>query len=572
MEIARLAAGCYTNSTASADWEDGQPMLTRMDTYEALYATFAWNIPARFNMGVDVCDRHAARDADAPALLVASADGDLVTYSFGALRALSNQAANMFRAHGLRQGDRISVLLPQSVEAALTHIAVWKMGAISLPLFTLFGEDALLYRLTDAGAAAVVTDMANYPKIAALVGSLPDLRRVYVIDAGADGDGFTDFWGGLGKASDAFMPMDTAADDPGLIIYTSGTTGNPKGALHAHRVLLGHMPAAEMFHNFLGAPGDLMWTPADWAWIGGLMNSLMCAWHRGVPVVAYRARKFDPEEALTLMARLGVRNTFMPPTALRLMSKVPDIRSHFDLRLRSVASAGEPVGAELIHWARDALGLTVNEFYGQTECNIIVANCAEIMEIKPGSIGRPAPGHVVDVVDANGGVLPPGREGEFACRAPDPVMLLEYWKNPEATQANRRGDWWLMGDTGYRDDDGYLWFVGRGDDVITSAGYRIGPGEIEDCLSRHPAVQLAAVIGVPDPVRTEAVKAFIMLAPGHDGGPELEQSIRDFVKTRLSPHEYPRQIEFVDQLPMTATGKIKRKDLRDAELARHREP
>ena len=543
-------------------------MLIKADNYDRLYQSFAWDIPARFNMGVDVCDKPAARRPDAPALIVTSADGDDITYSFAAIRALSNQAANTFLAQGLSDKDRIGVLLPQSVEAAATHVAAWKAGLISIPLFTLFGEDALKFRLRDSAAAAVVTDMANYPKIAALADQLPGLKRVYVTDAGHDGDGFTDFWAALDRASDAFHPVDTAADDPGLIIYTSGTTGNPKGALHAHRALLGHLPAAEMFHNFLGQPGDLMWTPADWAWIGGLMNSLMCSWHHGVPVVAYRARKYDPEEAMALMARLRVRNTFMPPTALRLISKLPTPRGGHALSLRSIASAGEPLGPELFHWGQEDLGMTINEFYGQTECNIVVANCAAIMDAKPGSMGRPAPGHVVDIIDAEGNIMPPGREGEIACRAPDPVLLLEYWNNPEASQANMRGDWWLMGDTGYRDEDGYLWFVGRGDDVITSAGYRIGPGEIEDCLSHHPAVQLAAVIGVPDPIRTEAVKAFIQLMPGYDDGPETEAQIRDFVKTRLSSHEYPRQIEFVDQLPMTSTGKIKRKELRDAERAK----
>ena len=542
-------------------------MLTRAATYEDLYRSFAWNLPAAYNMGVDACDRLAAAKPDAPALIVASPDGDDITYSFAALKALSNQAANLFEADGLKSGDRVAVLLSQGVEAAVTHLAAWKAAMISIPLFTLFGEEALEFRLANSGTAAIVTDRANLPKIAALRDRLPDLKRVYVVDAGSDGDGFTDFWHALARASDAYQPRVTGPDTPALIIYTSGTTGNPKGALHGHRVLPGHLPGAEMFHNFLGQPGDLMWTPADWAWIGGLMNSLMCAWHHGIPVVAHRARKYDPEEALALMARLGVRNTFMPPTALRLMSKLPTLGGRYALNLRSVASAGEPVGAELIHWGREVFGLTINEFYGQTECNLVTANCAEIMEVKPGSIGRPAPGHVVDVIDAEGNVLPPDREGDLACRAPDPVMLLEYWNNAEASRANLRNGWWLMGDTGYRDPDGYLWFVGRGDDVITSAGYRIGPGEIEDCLAHHPAVQLAAVIGVPDPVRTEAVKAFIVLVPGQEPGPEVERDIRDYVKTRLSSHEYPRLIEFMDSLPMTATGKIRRKDLRERDRA-----
>ncbi|MEK9673105.1 MAG: acyl-CoA synthetase [Rhodospirillaceae bacterium] len=538
-------------------------MLVKTDTYEKLYDGFAWAIPARFNMGVAVSDAVAYIHPARTALIVAGAGDDTVSYSFSAIRALSNQLANVFTGLGLDRGARVAVLLPQSLETAITHVAAWKAGLISIPLFTLFGEEALEFRLADSGASVLVTDEANYPKIAAIRERLPALQTVLVTDAGADGPDARDFWSGMGRASDAFTPVDTAADDPALIIYTSGTTGPPKGALHAHRVLLGHMPAAEMFHNFLGQPGDLVWTPADWAWIGGLMNTLMCAWYLGVPVVAHRARKYDPEDALRLMARLGVRNTFMPPTALRLMSKVPNPAGRYELKLRSVASAGEPVGAELFQWADEHLGLTVNEFYGQTECNIIVANCAEIMPAKAGCMGRPAPGHVVDVIDAAGNPMPPEREGELACRRPDPVMLLQYWNNREATEANMRGEWWLMGDTGYRDQDGYLWFVGRGDDVITSAGYRIGPGEIEDCLAHHPAVELAAVVGVPDPIRTQAVKAYIKLLPDHATDAATEQNIREYVKTRLSSHEYPRLIEFVDDLPMTATGKIKRKELRD---------
>lgn len=542
-------------------------MLIRTDRYEDLYGTFAWDIPADYNMGVDVCDKHAARSPDSTALIATAGEDDTVTYSFGAIRALTNQLANVLKELGLNRDDRIGVLLPQSVEAAVSHVAAWKSALISIPLFTQFGEEALEFRLANASASALITDLENYAKIAGIRDRLPCLKQILIIDAGSDGDGFVDFWGALGRASDRFTPLATHADDPGLIVYTSGTTGNPKGALHAHRVLLGHLPAAEMFHNFLGQPGDLMWTPADWAWVGGLLNTLMCAWHHGVPVVAHRARKYDPEAALNLMARLGVRNTFMPPTALRLMSKIDNIRNRFALKLRSVASAGEPVGAELFHWGEEHLGLTINEFYGQTECNIIVTNCAEIMPAKPGSIGRPAPGHVVDIIDDDGNVMPSDREGNIACKSPDPVMLLDYWENPGAKTANMRGDWWLMGDRAYKDGDGYFWFVGRGDDVITSAGYRIGPGEIEDCLSHHPAVALAAVIGVPDPIRTEAVKAFVMLVPGYEPNPETEQLIRDYVKTRLSSHEYPRLIEFVDSLPMTATGKIKRKELRDRDIA-----
>ncbi len=308
-----------------------------------------------------------------------------------------------------------------------------------------------------------------------------------------------------------------------------------------------------------------MWTPADWAWIGGLMNCLICSWHHGVTNLAYRAKKYDPEAALRLMAKYKIRNVFMPPTALNLMRSVEDVPS-FGVNLRTIAVAGEPMGAELLDWTRQNLGITCNEFYGQTECNLIVTNCQKIMDLKPGSMGKPAAGHVVEVIDKEGNILPAGEEGEIAVKASDPVMLLEYWDNPQATRDKYRNGWLLTGDDGTKDDDGYLWFVGRADDVITSAGYRIGPGEIEDCLCRHPAVSLAAAIGVPDPVRTEAIKVFILLKPGFIGSQDLEEDIRAHVKTRLSPHEYPRMIEFVVALPLTATNKIKRKDLRDAEI------
>jgi acetyl-CoA synthetase len=543
-------------------------MLTRAGDYDSVRRAFQWRIPERFNMGVDVCDRHAAASPDKVAIICDEEDGRVVRHTFDDLRRLSNRLANLFLAKGLKRGDRVGIVLSQSVETPAAHIAAWKAGLISIPMFQLFGEDALEYRLSNSGARAVVTDTANLPKIAAIRSRLPDLELVLVTGLGRDRDGAVDFWSAAEKASDAFTPVDTAAEDPGLIIYTSGTTGNPKGALHAHRTLLGHLPGVEFPHEFFPQEGDLMWTPADWAWIGGLMNVLMSSLHHGVPVLAYRARKYDPEAALALMARHGVRNTFMPPTALKLMRQVEHPRQRFGFNLRTVTCAGEPMGAELLEWGRSELGVTFNEYYGQTECNLVVANCATIMPVKPGSMGRAVPGHTVEVIDADGNVLPAGEVGKIAIKGPDPVTMLEYWRNPQATRDKYAGPWLLTGDEGHKDEDGYLWYLGRDDDVISSAGYRIGPGEIEDCLTKHPAVSLAAVVGVPDPVRTEVVKAFILLRPGQAPGPELEAGIRDFVKTRLSPHEYPRLIEFVDQLPMTATGKIRRKELRQAEIAK----
>ena len=368
------------------------------------------------------------------------------------------------------------------------------------------------------------------------------------------------------KGSSAFTPVRTKADDPALIIYTSGTTGPPKGALHAHRVVLGHVPGVEFFHNFFPQKEDLYWTPADWAWIGGLIDVLLPSWHHGVPVVAFRARKFDPEQAFYFIAKYGIRNAFMPPTALKLMRQVKNPRGRYDYQMRTIGCGGETLGEELLQWGKEVMDLTINEFYGQTEVNLVLGNCSAVMEIKRGSMGRPIPGHRVEVVDADGKILPPGKIGEVAVCRPDPVMFLGYWDNPTASEEKFAGDWCLTGDLARKDEEGYFWFVGRKDDLISSAGYRIGPAEIEDCLIKHPAVSMAGVIGSPDEVRGEIVKAFIVLKPEVSPDPALKMDIQQFVKTRLAAHEYPRAIEFIDELPLTATGKIMRKDLRKMDM------
>jgi acetyl-CoA synthetase len=509
-----------------------------------------------------VADRQRA---DADALIVVGDDGRAERRSFGWVAGAANRLANVFAAAGLRQGDRVAILLGQTPETALAHVAAYKLGAIAVPLFVLFGEEALEYRLADSGARLVVTDLANWPKIAALRARLGELRAAIVV-GGRGIDGTLDFAAACDAARDDFAPADTAAEDPAIIIYTSGTTGPPKGALHAHRVLLGHLPGVELPQRFFPQPGDVFWTPADWAWIGGLFDVLLPAWHHGVPVVARRGGKFDPQEAFDLMARQGVRNVFLPPTALKLMRQAGAATAR-DVRLRSIGSGGETLGAELLDWGRAAFGVTINEFYGQTECNLVVANNADIMEVRPGSMGRAVPGHRVAVIDETGAELPDGATGEIAIHRPDPVMFLGYWNNAPATRAKFAGDWLRTGDVGRRDDDGYFWYQGRGDDVITSAGYRIGPAEIEDCLLRHPAVAMAAAIGVPDPMRTEIVKACVVLKPGIQGDDALARAIQDHVRTRLAAHEYPRIVEFLDALPLTATGKVMRRVLRDRDAA-----
>ncbi len=536
-------------------------MLPSASTYEELIQTFRWEIPEYYNIGIDVCDKWAQATPDRVALIHWREDGGVEQFTFEEIRQLSNQTAHLLAEHGIGRGDRVGVLLPQRPETAYAHVAIYKMGAIAVPLFTLFGPEALRYRLQNSGAAAVITDEEGAAKLARLREELPDLRVVFNVDG--SGHGSVDFHQARRGQPTAFTPVTTKAEDPALIIYTSGTTGPPKGALHAHRTLLGHLPGVEMSHDFFPQQNDLIWTPADWAWIGGLYDVLMPAWHHGITVVSRRFRKFDPEAAFQLLAMFDVRNAFLPPTALKMMRTVATPWKRWSYEVRTIASGGEPLGAELLAWGLQAFGLTINEFYGQTECNMVVSSCAAIMPAKPGHMGRPVPGHEVAILDERGRQVPPGTLGQIAVRRPDPVMFLEYWHNPQATRDKFLGEWLLTGDVGVMDEEGYIRFVGRNDDIIISAGYRIGPGEIEDCLMGHPAVSMAAVVGVPDPTRHQVVKAFIVLAPGYDPDEALAEEIRQYVKSRLAAHEYPRQIEFVDSLPMTATGKIMRRVLRE---------
>ncbi|NIO04408.1 MAG: AMP-binding protein [Proteobacteria bacterium] len=541
-------------------------MLERAQNYDEAYGSFQWKVPDFYNIGIDISDKWAHQRYRL-ALIYENENGQVQKYTFRDLKNLSNKLANVLGAYGINRGDRVGILLPQCPETVISHIAVYKIGAIAIPLFTLFGPDALAYRLADSEAKGVITDRANLDKVLEILEKIPDLKVVIATKGGKEDD-VIDFWKSTEKASSEFRPLNTKADDPALIIYTSGTTGPPKGALHAHRVLLGHLPGVEFPHNFFPREHDLFWTPADWAWIGGLIDVLFPSLHHGIPVVAHRSKKFDPEEAFYLIAKYGVRNAFMPPTALKMMRQVKEPRSRYDYQLRSIGSGGETLGEELLEWGRETMGLMINEFYGQTEANLVVANCAEIMNIKPGSMGRAVPGHMVEIVDEAGEVASPGAVGQVAIKRPDPVMFLNYWKSKKATEEKYIGGWCLTGDLARKDEDGYFWFVGRTDDVITSAGYRIGPAEVEDCIMKHPAVGMAAVIGIPDEVRTEIVKAFIVPKPEVTPSEALEEEIKTFVKVRLAAHEYPREIEFVKELPLTATGKIMRKELRKRELER----
>jgi acetyl-CoA synthetase len=531
------------------------PGANEIRDYDTLYRQFRWAIPARYNIGVDICDRWAARDPDRLAILHVRGDGRSEHITYGWLREISNRLANLLRAHGVQAGDRVAIFMPQAPEVAAAHIAIYKLGGVALPIAILFGPDALSYRLQNSGAKALLTNAQGLGKFEEIRSEVPNVTCVLSVDSG-----FADL---LAKASPDFAAVDTSAEDPALMIYTSGTTGQPKGALHAHRVLLGHMPGAELPHYPFPQSGDSYWTPADWAWAGGLLDVLLPSLHHGVTVVARKFDKFDPEEAFALMADVGIRNAFIPPTALRMMRAVPSPRGRFDFKLRSMASGGESLGVEALEWGKEAFGMTINEFYGQTECNLVLGSCAQLGMLKVGAIGKPVPGHTVAVIGRGGERLKAGESGQIAVKRPDPVMFIEYWGRPEATREKFIGDWMTTGDQGVMDEDGYISFVGRDDDVITSAGFRIGPGEIEDCLLRHPAVALAAAVGKPDPLRTEIVKAFVVLKDGYAPSDTLASEIQGFVKTRLSAHEYPREVAFIAQMPMTTTGKVIRRLLRE---------
>jgi len=537
------------------------------DRYLEVVGSFRWEVPARFNMGAACCHRHA-RDRSRFALYWEDEGGAVSAHTFWDLQQQANRLSNALAGLGVRRGDRIAIVLPQRPETAIAHIACYQMGAVAMPLSILFGPEALEYRLQDSEAVAALVDPASLPNLAQIRDRLPFLRHMIGV-AGARESGSQPWETLLEQASPRFTPIETEAEDPALLIYTSGTTGPPKGALMPQRVLLGNLPGFVHSHDLFPQAGDLFWSPADWAWTGGLMDALLPSLYYGTPLLGYRGR-FDPEKSLWLMQKYGVRNTFLFPTALKLMMKaVPQPRKRYELSLRSIMSAGESVGETVFEWTREALGVTVNEMFGQTEINYIVGNSHTLWPAKPGSIGRPYPGHRVACIDDTGTEVPVGEVGEVAAwDEGDPVFFLEYWKNPEATRKKYTGKWCRTGDLAKRDQDGDFWYQGRTDDVFKSAGYRIGPSEIENCLVKHPAVANCAVVGSPDPERTHIVKAFIVLTPGYEGSAELAAELQQHVRGKLAPYEYPKEIEFLDSLPMTTTGKVQRRVLRMREEER----
>jgi acetyl-CoA synthetase len=542
------------------------------DRYPEIYGAYRWEVPADFNIAHACCGRHAA-DRYRLALLWEDESGAALALSYWQLQQLANRLANALSALGIGRGDAVAIVLPQRPETVVAHIACYQLGAIALPLSFLFGPEALEYRLADSESRVAIVDPASLANLAAVRERLPALRHVVGV-AGARETFVTPWETLLERASARFTPVGTLAADPALLIYTSGTTGPPKGALMPQRCLLGNLPGFVYSHDLFPQRGDLFWSPADWAWTGGLMDALLPTLFFGYPILGYRGR-FDPERAFALLERHGVTSAFLFPTALKMMMKaVPTPRDRFDLGLRSVMSAGEAVGTTVFEWAREALGVTVNEMFGQTEMNYIVGNSHTLWPAKPGSMGRPYPGHRIALIDDAGCPVAPGETGEVAVHrtAPDgtsdPVFFLGYWRNAAKTAEKFAGDWCRTGDLARADTDGHLWYQGRADDMFKAAGYRIGPSEVENCLVRHPAVANAAVVPSPDATRGNVVKAFVVLAAGHAGSEALAEALRAHVSRFLAPYETPREIEFIAELPMTTTGKVQRRVLREREAAR----
>ncbi len=545
------------------------------DQYAHHHSNWLWKVPPRFNI-TSACVHRWADDperASKVAIRWEDESGAFDQISYRDLSFCVNRLASALVGLGLKRGDRIAVCLPQRIETAVSLLAIMQIGAIAVPLTVLFGPDALLYRLNHAQCKLAICDSASLSNLLTVRGQLPLLKTI-IACAGAIDSTAIDWNELLQSGNEQFDVVATSADDPALVIYTSGTTGPPKGAVIPHRALHGNLPGFIYSHNEFPKANDVFWSPADWTWTGGLWDALLPTLYFGHTIVGYAGR-FDAVRAFSLMERHSVTNTFLFPTALKIMMKsVPFPRDRYDLKLRSIMSAGESVGETVFKWVEQSLGITLNEMFGQTELNYIVGNCAALWPARPGSMGRAYPGHQVAVVDTLGRVLPVGETGDVAVNRRDingdldPVFFLGYLGDEASTKAKYSGEWCRTGDMAHMDIDGYLWYEGRSDDVIKSAGYRIGPAEVESCLIQHAAVAMAAVIGKPDIERGSIVKAFVVLAAGFEPTAQLEQSLAHHVRGRLAPYEYPKEFEFVTELPMTTTGKIQRKVLRDRELAK----
>lgn len=518
---------------------------------------FRWEVPPRFNFGRDVVDRFAA-EGDRPALLWGDAAGAERRLSFADVARASNRVAAALRARGLAPGDPLLVMLPRVPEWHVAMVGALKAGALVIPCSTMLRPKDIAYRVGHSRARAVLASAEQVPAVDAVRDELASVRHFFALGASDPPPGWEDWAAACAAAPDDDRGhADTAAGDPALVYYTSGTTGPPKAVLHAHAWTWTQRYTAI---EWLGLRGDdRLWTTSDTGWAKAAYSVLFGPWSVGAEVFLYAGR-FEPRRQLELLADVAPQVFCAPPTEFRLLVKEDLSRFAFP-RLREVVSAGEPLNPEVIRAWREATGLTIRDGYGQTETILLVGNFPG-MPVKPGAMGLPMPGHRVEVIDEAGEVVAPGEVGDIAVHGRPPSLFLGYWKDEAATRRARRGEWYLTGDRGWRDEDGWLWFVGRADDVIISAGYRIGPFEVESALVEHPAVLEAAVVAAPDPVRGSIVKAFVVPRPGVVGDAALAAALQEHVKRVTAPYKYPRAIEFVPELPKTVSGKIRRVELR----------
>ncbi|MDV6210233.1 AMP-binding protein [Rhodococcus erythropolis] len=524
---------------------------------------FEWTVPEQFNIA------HACVDVQNPddLALVVDTGGHWSRYTFGEVATTSRKFATVLADLGLVSGDCVGVMVPQGIEVLATHLGAFRSGMVTVPLSVKFGSDAVVHRMRDSGAKVLVVDKDCYERVADGIGEIPGIEAVIVVgktDQPSDSTPvrLLDFHSLVDSAAESAELAATGPDSHAIIIYTSGTTGNPKGALHGHRILLAHMPGMRTAFDNAPQRGDVFWTPADWAWIGGLFDVLFPALALGCPVVA-TPDKFTPSRAVEILSRHKVTGAFIPPTALKQMRSIGvDGTAARGIRLRALGTGGEALGDALQAWVANTLGVAVNEFYGQTEMNLTIGTSRSKWTPVSGSMGRAFPGFDVTLLDPLGEPVAVGQVGEICVKAGNPGQFLGYWNQPSKTDEKVYDGWIHTGDLGRTDEAGNFWYQGRADDVISSAGYRIGPGEIEECLLSHDEVAMAGVIGVPDPLRGEAVHAFVVLSEGTNSSEELRQELQTHVKSRLAFYQYPRQITFIDSLPLTTTGKILRRELR----------
>jgi len=538
-------------------------------TYENIVQNFEIPVIKSYNIAVDTVDKHAAGEkGDLIALIFESKEGATRSYTYRDLSELSDRFANFLRQKGVVKGDVVACFTGQGLECAMAHLGSYKIGAIVAPLSHLYGPEAVKHVLDDCSPKVIVTQRDLWDRLSDF---RDGLKIEQVIVSGEVKDGETDFYEILSIAlNEQFCIETTDVDDPALLLYTSGSTGMPKGILHRQGILRGYLSSVSLFYQLdLVVPNQVLWTVSDWSWVAGIFNVMLTGWYFGQTVVA-GGQQFSPDRTFDFIQRHGVTHCFLTPTALKRLATKEKVGVVWkSLRLRAIGTGGEPLPGSVLKWANEELHIPVNEFYGLTEVNHLIGNCARLWAIKPGSMGRAYPGHNLAVLDEAGIEVETGTVGEIAARDDDPTLFIGYWKNPRKTQEIRHGCWIRTGDFGYRDDEGYFWYKGREDDLIKSSGYRIGPAEIEDALVGHPSVAEAAVIGVPDPDRGQIIKAFVCLLENVTSSEELSQELQKYVKQRLAFFKYPRLIEFVEEFPLTSTGKINRKELRRREASNH---